>query len=160
VSRAFVKEEDGSRPETLPELPVSSLPNLVTPRGLRLIEDRVAEIEAALAAEPDETRVARLRRDLRYWRLRHATARLTLPDPADPSVQFGSRVTYRTEAGETRTVVLTGEDEADPAAGTIAYAAPVARALTGALAGTAVTLDLRGHPVELEVLAVEIPAEG
>jgi transcription elongation GreA/GreB family factor len=160
VSRAFVKEEDGSRPETLPELPVSSLPNLVTPRGLRLIEDRVAEIEAALAAEPDETRVARLRRDLRYWRLRHATARLTLPDPADPSVQFGSRVTYRTEAGETRTVVLTGEDEADPAAGTIAYAAPVARALTGALAGTAVTLDLRGHPVELEVLTVEIPAEG
>jgi transcription elongation GreA/GreB family factor len=57
-------------------------------------------------------------------------------------------------------VVLTGEDEADPAAGTIAYAAPVARELTGALAGTAVTLDLRGHPVELEVLSVEIPAEG
>jgi transcription elongation GreA/GreB family factor len=157
VSRAFVKEDDGSRPETLPELPVSSLPNLVTARGLRLIAARIAGIEAALAAEPDETHVARLRRDLRYWQLRHATARLTQPDPDDPAVQFGSRVTYRTEEGETRTVVLTGEDEADPASGTIAYAAPVARALTGAVAGSSVTLQLRGRPVELEVLAVDIP---
>lgn len=157
MSRAFVKEDDGDRPETLPELPVSSLPNLVTARGLRLIEARVAELEAALAAGPDETHAARLKRDLRYWRVRHATARLTTPDPADPAVQFGSRVSYRTEEGETRTVTLTGEDEADPAAGTIAYAAPVARALTGAVPGSSVTLQLRGRPVELEVLAVEIP---
>ena len=70
-------------------------------------------------------------------------------------MQFGSRVTYRTEDGETRTVILTGEDEADPAAGRIAYAAPVARALTGAVAGSSVTVKLRGRPVELEVLAVE-----
>ena len=38
MSRAFVKEDDGSRPEALPELPVSAAPNLVTARGLRLIE--------------------------------------------------------------------------------------------------------------------------
>jgi transcription elongation GreA/GreB family factor len=157
VSRAFVKEEDGSRPEVLPELPVSNLPNLVTARGLRLIAARVAEIEAALAAGPDEEHTARLRRDLRYWSLRHATARLTAPDPADPAVQFGSRVRYRTPTGDERTVILTGEDEADPATGRIGYAAPVARALTGATAGSAVTLELRGQPVELEVLAVDVP---
>jgi len=159
VSRAFVKEEDGSRPEVLPELPVSSLPNLVTPRGLRLIAARTAELEAALEAGPDEAHAARLRRDLRYWSLRHATARLTAPDPDDPSVQFGSRVTYRTEAGEERTLILTGEDEADPTTGRIAYAAPVARALTGATPGGSVTLVLRGQPVELEVVAVDVPPD-
>ena len=105
MSRAFVKEDDGSQPEVLPELPVSSAPNLVTARGLQLIEARIADLEAALdGADPLQAR--RLRRDLRYWQLRHATARPTAPDPADPSVQFGSRVTYRTEAGETRTVTF------------------------------------------------------
>jgi transcription elongation GreA/GreB family factor len=158
VSRAFVKEDDDARPEVVPEIPVSTAPNLVTARGLRLIEARIAEAEAGLAAQPDEAQTARLRRDLRYWQLRHATARLTAPDPSDPAVQFGSRVTYRNEEGETRTVTLTGEDEADPTAGTIAYAAPVARALTGATAGSSVTVQLRGRPVELEVLSVEIPS--
>ena len=99
VSRAFVREEDGSRPEVLPEIPVSTLPNLVTARGFRLITARVAELESALAASPDDVHAARLERDLRYWSLRHATARLTAPDPADPTVQFGSRVTYR-QSGE------------------------------------------------------------
>ncbi|HVH02831.1 MAG TPA: GreA/GreB family elongation factor [Amaricoccus sp.] len=159
MSRAFVKEDDGSRPEALPEIPVSSAPNLVTPRGLRLIAARIAEIEAALAGQDDETATARLRRDLRYWQLRHATARLTAPDPTDPAVQFGSRVTYRNGDGETRSVVLVGEDEADPVAGRIPYPAPVARALLGAVAGQSVTLTLRGAPVELEVLAVETPSD-
>ena len=159
MSRAFVKEDDGSRPEVLPELPVSPLPNLVTARGLRLIEARIAELETALDAASDPDQAARLRRDLRYWSVRHATARLTAPDPDDPSAQFGSRVTYRTEDGGTRTVTLTGEDEADPATGTISYAAPVARALTGAVAGQSVTLTLRGAPVELEVIAVEVPLD-
>ena len=159
MSRAFVKEDDGSRPEALPELPVSAAPNLVTARGLRMIEARIAALDAALAADPDPEQTARLRRDLRYWSLRHATARLTAPDPADPSVQFGSRVTYRHGDGSTRTVTLTGEDEADPAAGRIAWTAPVARALTGATAGGSVTVTLRGQPVELEILAVDLPPD-
>ena len=159
MSRAFVKEDDGSRPEALPELPVSAAPNLVTARGLRMIEARIAALDTALAADPDPEQTARLKRDLRYWSLRHATARLTAPDPADPSVQFGSRVTYRHEDGSTRTVTLTGEDEADPAAGRIAWTAPVARALTGATAGGSVTVTLRGQPVELEILAVDLPPD-
>jgi transcription elongation GreA/GreB family factor len=159
MSRAFTKEDDGSRPEVLPELPVSPLPNLVTARGLRQISARIAEIERALADDPDETRTPRLRRDLRYWSLRHATARLTAPDPADPAVQFGSRVTYRTADGDTHTVTLTGEDEADPAAGRIAWAAPIARALTGAVAGSSVEFRRPGGAVELEVVAVDIPPE-
>ncbi|MBP7002008.1 GreA/GreB family elongation factor [Amaricoccus sp.] len=155
MSRAFVKEDDGDRPEALPELPVSAAPNLVTERGLRGIEAKVAGIEAALAAGPDETHQARLRRDLRYWALRRATARPTAPDPADPAAQFGSVVTYLDPEGERRTVTIVGEDEADPSAGTIAYVAPVARALTGARPGDVVTVTLRGRPADLEVLAVE-----
>ena len=158
MSRAFVKE-DGSRPEAVPELPVSPLPNLVTPRGLRHIGSRIAGIEAALAAGPDEAQALRLRRDLRYWTLRRATARLTAPDPADPAVQFGSRVTYRTGDGATHTVTLTGEDEADPASGRIAWAAPIARALTGATAGSSVDFARPGGTVELDVLAVDVPPE-
>ncbi len=158
MSRAFVKEDDGSRPEVLPEIPVSQAPNLVTPRGLRQIESKIAEAEAALATAPDDEHVARIRRDLRYWNLRHATARLTTPDPADPAAQFGNRVVYRTEDGETRTVILTGEDEADPASGRIAYTAPVARALIGIAPGGTATVVLRGSPVDLEVLAVDIPS--
>ena len=42
MSRAFVREDDGS-PEVLPEIPVSSAPNLVTARGLRLIEAKIAD---------------------------------------------------------------------------------------------------------------------
>jgi transcription elongation GreA/GreB family factor len=159
MSRAFVKEDDGSRPEVLPDLPVSTLPNLVTPRGLRLIEARLAELETALAADPDEAQAARLRRDLRYWRLRHATARLTAPDPSDPSAQFGSRVTYRSEDGATHSVTITGEDEADPASGHIAWPAPLARALTGAIPGASVTFNRPTGASELEVLSVEPAAD-
>jgi len=158
MSRAFVKEDDGSRPEAVPEINVSSAPNLVTARGLRLIEARIAELDQALAAAPDEA-AARIRRDLRYWQLRHATARLTAPDPDDPAVQFGSRVTYRSGDGETRTVVVTGEDEADPAAGRIPWPAPLARALMGATAGGSIEFRRPGGAIELEVVCVEIPPD-
>ena len=138
----------------------------MTARGLRLIAARIAEIEAALAAAPDEAQAPRLRRDLRYWSLRHATARLTAPDPADPAVQFGSRVTYRTEDGATHTVTLTGEDEADPAAGRIAWPAPPRpRAVIGAPAAPA-TARARcerrrpGALTELEVAERRDPPAG
>jgi transcription elongation GreA/GreB family factor len=159
MSRAFVKEDDGSRPEPLPELPVSAAPNLVTARGLRLIAARIAELEAEIAAAAEPEDALRPKRDLRYWALRHATAQVRAPDPDDPSVQFGSRVTYAQEDGATRMVILTGEDEADPAAGRIAWTAPVARALAGARPGDSVTVTLRGAPVELEVLAVDVPPD-
>jgi transcription elongation GreA/GreB family factor len=169
MSRAFVREDDGTRPEALPETPVSAAPNLVTPRGLRLIEAEIARLDAALDAvegatpeegEPEgDEQAARIRRDLRYWNLRHATARLTHPAPETAGAQFGGRVTYETEDGERKTVIITGEDEADPTSGRIAYTAPVARALIGAEPGSSVTLSLGDRRVELEVVAVDIPPD-
>src|SRR5262245_55601725 len=48
MSRAFVRETDGAEvPQDLPERPVSSHPNFVTPRGRQQIEDRIHELEAA-----------------------------------------------------------------------------------------------------------------
>lgn len=161
MSRAFVKEYDGSRPEIVPEHPVSAAPNLVTARGLRLIDARIAELEAAIADGPDEVHLARHRRDLRYWNTRHATARLTEPDAERHAVQFGSRVTYMTEQGEEHRIKLTGEDEANPTEGCVAYTAPIARALMGLTVGDTAILTLRGTPNEIEVLAVDAdPPEG
>ncbi len=158
MSRAFVREDDGSKAEILPEHPVSAAPNLVTARGLRLIGAEVEALGEQLAAETDPQHIARLRRDLRYWNLRHATARIVTPDPADPAAQFGARVTYRTsEDVAEKTVTLTGEDEADPSSGTVAYTAPLARALIGVAPGGEATLRLGPRRVEIEVLRVELP---
>lgn len=157
MSRAFVREDSDTRTEVLPEIPVSAAPNLVTARGLRLISEMIADLERQLDAGPDEEHTARLKRDLRYWSLRHATARLTAPDPEDETAQFGARVTYVDPDGAERTVVITGEDEADPKSGTLAYTAPVARALVGTAPGGSTGLRLGPRQVELEVLRVEIP---
>ena len=54
MSRAFVKESEDALPE-LPELPLSPHPNHVTARGLRLLRERLAANEAALAVPPRET---------------------------------------------------------------------------------------------------------
>ena len=78
MSRAFVKESDGLEAEqNLPELRISEHRNLVTARGLELIEAEVRRLEAALGdarAAEDGAAIARLARDLRYW-----TARLHEP---------------------------------------------------------------------------------
>ena len=52
MSVAFRRESDEEHLEPKFELPFPPGPNLVTPRGLALIEARNAELEAAIAAEP------------------------------------------------------------------------------------------------------------
>lgn len=157
MSRAFVKEPDGAAPEKLPDWPVSDAPNLVTARGLTLIEDRVRALRQAVAAEGEEGARARLGRDLRYWSARLATARPTAPDPGRDEVQFGCRVAYREGDGTAAAVEIVGEDEAEPAAGRIAYTAPLARALLGLAPGEEATFRAGGRSRELTVLQVTLP---
>ena len=149
MGRAFVKEDDGAIPELLPELPVSTAPNLVTPRGLRAIEAKVAELEAELHQTEDEAEAARIRRDLRYWHGRRVTAQVT-ESPGDV-VGFGTRVRFRRRSGGEQTIEIVGEDEADPTADLIAYIAPIAHAMMGAEPGDAVEMG----EDELTVVAVE-----
>ena len=155
MSRAFVKEAD-DRDEPLPDLPVSDRPNYVTPRGLAAIDARLAELNATLAAGPDETEAARLQRDLRYWSARRSTAQLvSASEVPNNEVAFGSRVTLRRDDGQPETIEIVGEDEADPAAGKIAWVAPFAAALIGAEPGDLIEVGPRKPPIEVEILSVE-----
>ncbi|MDP8993967.1 MAG: GreA/GreB family elongation factor [Pseudomonadota bacterium] len=153
MSRAFVREGDAPSAAPPPPRQVSGEPNLVTPRGAQLIDARIAETEAELATSPADEEAARLRRDLEYWTLRRATARLVEPDPNPRAAGFGTRVTIR-RGILMSDVRIVGEDEADPARGRIAWTAPLARALEGAVRGEVVELEAGGRLEEVRVLAV------
>jgi transcription elongation GreA/GreB family factor len=153
MSRAFVKETD-SVPE-LPDRPLSPHPNLVTARGLALLDAAVEQHRAALAeaqAAGDRERIAAEARELRYFAARRASADLQ-PPPADTdAVRFGARVTIFREDGRRQTFAIVGEDEADPAAGLLSYAAPLARALMGKTIGDIVPAGQD----EAEIVKIEV----
>ncbi|ANW01596.1 transcription elongation factor GreA [Bradyrhizobium icense] len=129
MSRAFVKEPEDV--EGLPDRPISDLPNDVTAEGLRRIEQALAAAQAAAQSTRDREALASARRDFRYWNARRATARVA-PEPSDNSVvRFGHTVTIVREDDRRQTFRIVGEDEAEPAHGTISHASPLARALFG-----------------------------
>lgn len=132
MSVAFRRESDEEHREPRFELPIPPGPNLVTAPGLQLIGERVTALESALADAAEDAREA-VARDLRYWRARAVTA-VPAPAPAPDEVGFGSAVRVAMRGAERRFVIV-GDDEADPAAGLIAWSAPLARALMGAMAG-------------------------
>ena len=154
MSRAFVKEsEDAGNELELPERSVSQHRNLVTPAGLELIEAEVRALEEALAAArsaDDKAALARCQRDLRYWNQRRATAEVVPPPTRRDKVRFGSTVVVRLDAGAEKTLRIVGEDEASPATGLIAYVAPVAAQMIGAVVGERV--DTGG--AEGEIIAI------
>ena len=153
MSRAFVKEGDDAPPPPPLERAISSAPNLVTERGARLIDEAVAALERDIEAAADEDEAAPLRRDLRYWLARRATARLVPADPDPQAAGFGARLTIRRDGQESE-IVIVGEDEADPDSGRIAWTSPLARALDEAEPGDSVELAAGGRTVPIELLAV------
>ncbi|MGQ3100794.1 MAG: GreA/GreB family elongation factor [Sphingopyxis solisilvae] len=155
MSVAFRRESDDDHKEPEFELPIAVGPNLVTSRGLRLLGEEVARLEAEIAHTTDEETRKKLQRRLRYFHTRHATAEVQAP-PSDGSVGIGSRVTYRLNNAE-RTITIVGGDEADPALGCVAFSAPLARALIGAEAGESVEYQDRDDAIT--VLAVETDPE-
>jgi len=142
MSVAFTREEDlEATAADLPDRPISPHPNLVTSEGLAQIEAALAAARAAYNAaqahgsiEADRTAMARATRDLRYWSARRATAQLVESAP-DGRVRFGGAVTIEREDGRTQTWRITGEDEADPAAGSVSHVSPLAVALIGKRVG-------------------------
>lgn len=152
MSRAFAREIDETAEPPPLERAATGAPNLVTPRGARLIDESVAGIEAALAHAQGEEE-ERLVRDLRYWTLRRSTARVVPFDPRPTGAGFGTRVTIR-RGILMSDVLIVGEDEADPAEGRIAWTAPLARALEGAERYDIVELGAGGRTEEVVVLAV------
>ena len=151
MSVAFRCESDEEHLEPKFELPIPPGPNFVTPAGLTQIERRVAEFEQALAATLDEEPRKLVRRDLRYWRNRLASAQ-PAPAPREGKVGIGSRVRF-TLRGRPLEVRISGYDEADPGQDRIAFSAPLARALLGGAAGD--LADFAGEDDAIEIVAVE-----
>ena len=159
MSVAFTREEDVEAAAAhLPDRPVSPHPNLVTPAGLAELDAALAAARAAYAAAQasgalggDRTAMARAARDLRYYGARRASAQLVEPDLSSGKAVFGSRVTFRRDDGRRQTFRIVGEDEADPAKGSVSYISPLAVALLGREPGDAVTLAGR----EIEVVAID-----
>jgi transcription elongation GreA/GreB family factor len=158
MSVAFTREEDlEATAADLPDRPISPHPNLVTASGLAQIERELAEAKAAYAAaqakgsiEADRTAMARATRDLRYWSARRANAQLVETEP-DGTVRFGGSVTIEREDGRTQTWAIVGEDEADPAKGSVSHVSPLARALVGKRVGDLAMVNGQ----EVEVVAVD-----
>jgi transcription elongation GreA/GreB family factor len=151
MSVAFRRESDDEHKEPRFELPIPPGPNLVTAAGLAQAQEKVAALEARVAAGGEESVLAPVRRDLRYWRTRLATAELAPPPPAGVAA-FGARVRFRLD-GRERSIDIVGDDEADPARGRIAFSAPMAQALIGATPGD--LLDFAGRPEAIELLSAQ-----
>lgn len=140
MSRAFVKESDGV--EDLPDRLISPHTNLVTAQGLAQIDAEVARLSSDYAqaqAASDRDKLASVARDLRYWTARRASAEIVPPPPATDEVHFGSTVTLRRSDGRRQTYRIVGEDEADPAKGSLSWVAPLARQLQGKRVGDEVS---------------------
>ena len=157
MSKAFTRDgqDDGTRVvpprAALPE----GVPNYVTARGHRALrsehEALARERAAAEGRDADDSERARslaiLGDRLAALDDRIATAELvamTAPDPAQ--VRFGATVVLRDEHHEERTYRIVGVDEADVEHGSLAFVAPLARALLGHVEGDVVRVRTpRGH---------------
>lgn len=161
MNKAFTKEDDGGGPERLPDLPISPHPNHVTPRGLRLLQERrdaleaeVARLRAGRESAADLTPLSVAERDLRYVEARLASAILVTPPEAPGRVLFGTTVRVADEDGRETRYTIVGEDEAAPEEGRITHVSPLARALLEAEPGDVVDWVKPGGTEELEVLSV------
>ena len=165
MSRAFVKEDNEAlSDEALPERPVSSEPNYVTPAGLAGLRAKVEQLHAEhaqlkLAAQDlDRPTLSQVDRDLRYFqaRLESAIPVNVAAQPLD-EVRFGASVRTEDESGVTHAFTIVGEDEANVADGKVSWQSPLARALIGAGVGDTVTWSRPAGEVELEVLDIRYP---
>jgi transcription elongation GreA/GreB family factor len=163
MSRAFVKENEDQVPE-LPERPQSPHPNFVTPHGLALLKQQLADLEESKhrhAAEGnllDKEALLVAERDLRY-----VQERLNRAVPVDPAqqpkdqVDFGAIVETEDENGAKRTFEIVGEDEADPNIGKLSWVSPLALALKDAKVGDTVVWKRPAGDLELDVVSIQYP---
>ena len=161
MSVAFRREGDDEHLEPKFEIPIPPGPNRVTARGLAQIGARVAALgdmivglteEAAITAGIfDEAALNAARRELRYWQTRQITAEL-MPVADGQSAQFGTVVELLLK-GMPRCVTIVGDDEAEPAAGLLAFASPLARALIGGEVGE--RLPFGGEEDAIEIISIK-----
>jgi transcription elongation GreA/GreB family factor len=155
MSVAFRREGDDEHLEPKFEHPIPLGPNWVTARGLQLIKERVAALQADVAALTDEVALKIAKRDLRYWNTRQSTAELP-PVPSGDKVEFGTRVTFLLN-GKEKILAIVGDDEADPAKALVSFSAPISRALIRLEPGDC--NDFAGQEDAIEILSIAVVAE-
>ncbi len=173
MSKAFTKDEAWDEPIIPPRAPVPpGVVNYVTPRGLRLLLQELAGLEAdRQGLEADRRDEAEYRRRLAIVtsRASELTARIasaTLVDPRGQPrdrVRFGAVVMLRTlsgeRAGEERRLEIVGIDEADVAHGRVTFVSPIARAILGCAVGDTAALSTPRGKELLEVVSIDYPVE-
>lgn len=169
MSRGFVREDDQEEaPFVPPRAPLpDGVPNLVTPRGMRLLLDERSKLEherANTSGSEDERRREKAAIDGRLALLneRILTARPVEPGTGPPTdVRFGTTVTviHRSgpQQGMERSFTITGVDEASVAENRFAFTAPIARSLMGRGVGDRVTVVVGAAQHELEVCTIGWP---
>lgn len=153
MSVAFRRDGDEEHLEPRFELPIPAGPNLVTARGLELIDHTIRTLQENLAVATDEAAIASIKRDLRYWQARRITAEL--PEPPD-----GTKVAFGVTAhlllnGKPKSFRIVGDDEADPASGMISFKSPLSQAILGAEVGDVLPFGTAEDAIR--VVAVELP---
>jgi transcription elongation GreA/GreB family factor len=167
MSRAFTKEStDDLVAGELPERPVPTHPNYVTPRGLEQLQARARELQethekTAALTEDDSSAKQKLReveRDQRYFTSQ--LERAVVVDPAGQprdEVHFGATVKMTDEDGKDHRFTIVGDDEADVAAGRISWASPLAKAMIGAKVGDTVVWHRPAGDAEVEIASISYP---
>lgn len=161
MSRAFVKEDAEAPPLHRPRAPLpEGARNYVTRRGLALLRGELSALLAELAERERSGAAAGEVVSLRN-RAAELEARLASAEPIDPSagprdtVRFGARVTIRGAGEAERSYRIVGVDEANAGEGSIAFVAPLARALLGKRVGESFTWRAPRGEEELEVIAID-----
>jgi len=159
MSVAFSSEQSAeTASETiLPDRAISPHPNLVTEKGLQLLNAQLAEAKASYEVAQATVDIherrresARPLRDIRYYEARVHSAKLMPAPSSNDLVQFGSTVTFQRGDGVPQCYQIVGEDEADPRKGTLSFVSPLARALLG----KALHDECRFADQEIEILAI------
>lgn len=156
MNKAFVKGADEDTADDLPDRLISPHPNLVTPQGMTAIEaelERWNDARDAAVAADDKDALARAHREQRYWTARLTSAHIVEPPDDAKEVHFGSSVTIEREDGRRQTFRIVGEDEADPANGTISHVSPLAVSLLGKSVGD----QAKAGDADVEIVAIGRP---
>jgi transcription elongation factor GreB len=166
MSKAFKGEDASESPLVVP--PRAPLPpgveNHVTPQGLaalRAERDRLRHERAVLEASDDDAEGranAIAARTVRLAALDERIASARVVDSASQphdEVRFGATVQARSGDGAVRRLTIVGVDEADAAAGLIAFVAPLARAFLGLRVGDVARVRAPRGREEWEVIAIE-----
>lgn len=144
MSRAFVKEDDGDSEVVAPR-PQRRHPYYVTPAGYEQLQQRLAQAQAAGNA-----------RDVEDLQERLEAAIAVDPLQQDPErVAFGAQVTVEQPDKQRRTYRIVGEDEADPAKGTISWLSPLAQALVEHKSGDRVVWQRPAGNLALRIITID-----